>query len=147
MKIRWGILLTVLLAAAPMWAALGDSVQSIQAEQKRWGGQLTSRMAEGYTVHEIRSAGNAAVRQYVSPGGTVFGVAWEGPTMPDLSQLLGSYFPQLQAALASGSRRRGPLFVQVGSFVVESGGHMRAYHGRAYVTDLMPSNVSKDVVQ
>jgi Protein of unknown function (DUF2844) len=149
MKIRWGLLLSAFLLAIPVWAALGDSVQSIQAEQKRWAGQLTSKTVDGYSVHEIRTASNAAIRQYASPGGTIFGVAWEGSTMPDLRELLGSYYPQFQAALAASaaSRRRGPLYIQAGPLVVQSAGHMRAFHGRAYVTDLMPANVTQDVIQ
>jgi len=146
MRHRWGVLPAVLLAVMPAWAALGDSVQSIQAEQKRWGGQLTTRSAEGFTVHESKSE-SAAVRQFVSPSGVVFGVAWEGSTMPDLSQLLGPvYFARLRNALTA-SRRRGPLYVQDGSFFVESGGHMRAFHGRAYDISLIPPAVSKDVIQ
>jgi len=147
MRIRWGLLFWAVLLAVPVWAALGDSVQSIQAEQKRWAGQLTTRSAEAYTVHEIRTPSNAAIRQYASPSGTVFGIAWEGSTMPDLRQLLGSYYPQFQDALRSGTRRRGPLYIQVGPLVVQSGGHMRDFRGRAYVTELMPVNVTPEMIQ
>jgi hypothetical protein len=147
MKIRWGILLTVLLAAAPMWAALGEPEQSVQADRERMAAQVRRTAFAGYTLHELSTQDGRKVREFVSPSGTVFGVAWEGSTMPDLSQLLGSYFASFQQAAASPTRRHGPLFVQVGPLVVASGGHARSLRGLAYVTDLIPANVSKDVIQ
>jgi len=77
----------------------------------------------------------------------VFGVVWEGPAMPDLSQLLGAYFPHFRDSVAAHPHRRGPVYVQSGSLVIESGGHMRAFRGRAYLTNLIPSNLNKDVVR
>lgn len=147
MKILWGILLALLFAAAPLWAALGGPEQSVEADRARLAGQVKRTSFQGYTLHEITATGGRVVREYVSPAGTVFGVAWEGPTMPDLSQLLGSYYSQFQEAAAASHRRRGPLYVNTGSLVVSSGGHMRAFHGFAYVTDLIPASVSKDVIR
>jgi len=147
MTIRWGILLSLLFAAAPLWAALGDPEQSVEADRVRLAGQLKRTVMQGYTLHEITAPGGRRVQEYVSPAGTVFAVAWEGPTMPDLSQLLGSYFSLFQTASASPHRRHGPLYVQSGALVVTSGGHMRDFHGFAYVTDLMPAGVSKDAIR
>jgi hypothetical protein len=149
MRIRWGILLALIFAAVPLWAALGEPEQSVEADRERMAGQLKRTTMQGYTLHEISAPGGRVVREYVSPAGTVFAVAWEGPTMPDLSQLLGSYFSLFQEASASPSphRRHGPLYVQSGPLVVASGGHMRAFRGRAYVTDLIPASLSKDVIR
>jgi Protein of unknown function (DUF2844) len=140
-------LLVIALEAVPAWASLGLSELSVHEDRQRMGGQLKSATFEGYTVHQITAPGGVMVREYVSPVGTVFGIVWEGPTMPDLSQLLGPYFSQFQQAAASSHHRRGPLYVQVGPLVVESGGHMRAFRGRAYVTSLLPANLTKDVIR
>jgi len=140
-------ILVLTFGSAPSWAALGLSEQSVHEDRQRMAGQLKSATFEGYTVHEITAPGGVVVREYVSPVGTVFGIAWEGPTMPDLPQLLGPYFSRFQQAAASSHHRRGPLFVQDGPLVVESGGHMRAFRGRAYVTNLLPSNLTKDVIR
>lgn len=147
MKIRWGIAIALLLSAVPVWAALGGSEQSVQQDRERLAGKSTRTVFQYYTLHEITTPYGHVIREYVSPGGTVFAIAWEGPTLPDLSALLGSYFTAFQQATASATRRHGPLHVEAGSLVVESGGHMRAFRGRAYVTDLFPSNVSKDIIR
>ncbi len=140
-------LLVFAFAAVPARASLGMSEQSVHEDQQRMAGRLKSATFDGYTVHEITAPGGVVVREYVSPVGAVFGVVWEGPTMPDLSQLLGPYFSQFQQAAASVHRHRGPLSVQVGPLVVESGGHMRAFRGRAYVTNMLPANLTKDVIR
>jgi len=140
-------LLVLLLGAAPSWASLGLSEQSVHEDQQRMAGQLKSATFDGYTVHEISGAGGMVVREYVSPVGTVFGVVWEGPTMPDLTQLLGPYISQFRQAAAKSTNRRGPLYIHDGPLVVESGGHMRALRGRAYVTTLIPANLTKDVIR
>jgi len=140
-------LLVLVFCASPLLAALGQSEQSVQADRKRMSGTLRSATFEGYTVHEIDAGGGMVVREYVSPVGMVFGVVWEGTTMPDLSNLLGPYFTQFQENVAAHPHRRGPVYVQSGTLVVESGGHMRAFRGRAYVTDLIPANLTKDVVR
>ena len=147
MRNRWGIVFALLLGASPLWAALGEPEQSVQQDRQRVAGQSKRTVYQAYAVHEITATGGRVIREYVSPAGTVFAVVWEGPTMPDLSSLLGSYFAAFQQAAASSSRRHGPLYIHVGSLVVESGGRMRAFRGRAYVTDLIPANVDKDVIR
>jgi len=147
MRIRWGIALGLFLAAAPAWAALGGSEESVQKDCERLAGQSRRTTFPTYTLHEITTKDGHVIREFVSPGGTVFAVAWEGPTLPDLSVLLGSYLSAFQQASASPARRHGPLHVQAGSLVVDSGGRMRAFRGRAYVTDLLPSNLSKDLIR
>ena len=147
MRIRWGIAFALLLAAVPVWAALGGSERSVQQDRERVAGQSQRTVHSAYTLHEITTKDGHKIREYVSPGGTVFAVAWEGPTLPDLSTLLGSYFTAFQQASESTAHRHGPLYVQAGPLVVESGGRMRAFRGRAYVTDLIPSNVSRDVIR
>jgi Protein of unknown function (DUF2844) len=144
------IALGVGLLAVPAWGALGQTADSVKADRERMGGELRSQQFTGYTVHEISQPDGHLVREYVSPAGVVFGVVWAGPTMPDLSQLLGAYFDQLQKAVAAtkdAPRRRGPLYVQTGALVVASGGHMRSFHGRAYLINLIPAGLTEAVLR
>jgi hypothetical protein len=95
-----------------------------------------------FTVHELRAATGTTIREYVSQSGKVFGVAWDGPTLPDLRQVLGVYFaPYMQAAQAAQKKRagRGPRRIEEPTFVVEQSGHPRAFAGRAYVPQMVPA--------
>src|SRR5262249_57247801 len=115
------------VAPATTWAALGQPLSSVAADHKRLGGELRSTSASGYSVHEISAADGNVVREYVSPAGEVFGVAWEGPTLPNLPALLGDHFPAFQQATQSARHRPGPVAVRTDRLVVESGGPMPAF--------------------
>ncbi|HZP01895.1 MAG TPA: DUF2844 domain-containing protein [Terriglobia bacterium] len=147
MKTLWVTTLWVVLGSAPAWAVLGEYDSSIGIDQKVMRGEVRALTMQGYSVHEITGADRTVVREYVSPQGRVFGISWQGVAMPNLQQLLGSYFAQFQQASQSRKRRRGPLVVRTDQLVVESGGHMRSFHGRAYVPGLVPTNLSAEVVK
>ena len=88
------------------------------------------------------------VREYVAQG-TVFGIAWNGPHMPDLQSLLGNYFPQyvkgIDAQRAAGVR--GAVNVQTTGLAVQSGGHMGSFFGRAWLPQGLPSGVTADDIR
>ena len=137
----------VLLGAARSWAVLGESLESLSGDEQRLHGEVRSSARDGFSVHEIASASGTVVRQYASPSGVVFGVSWQGPFVPELSPLLGSYFPEYQRAVQSPVRRRGPLALRTDRLVIETGGHMRAFRGRVCVPALVPEAVSQEVVR
>ncbi len=141
------VLSIALLGAARSWAVLGESLDSLAADRQRLQGEVHSSARDGFSVHEITSANGTVVRQYAAPSGVVFGVSWQGPFVPNLSQLLGAYFPEYQRAVQSAVRRRGPLSVRTDHLVIQAGGHMRALHGRVYVPQLVPTSVSAEVVR
>jgi len=143
-----GVLL--IAAATPAWASLGGDTASIQADQLHMRGSRTMRAAESFTVHEIQAATGTVVREYISANGKVFGVAWQGPWIPDMRQLLGSYFDQYAQANQAqrGARmRRGPILINQPGLVVQIGGHPRAFTGRAYVPEMLPSGVGAGNIQ
>jgi hypothetical protein len=134
MRITAAVCLFLFLAAPRAGAVLGQYESSVGLDQQALRGELRETPAQGFKYHEIVSPSGAVVREYVSPQGKVFGVAWQSPYIPNLQQLLGSYFNEVEKAALSGTRRRGaPLIVRSGDFVFSSGGHMHAFHGRAYV--------------
>jgi hypothetical protein len=108
------------------------------------------KAAASYTVHEIQGTAGTVVREYVSSEGKVFGIAWQGPWVPDMRQLLGSYFDQYAQAnqTQKGARmRRGPVLINEPGLVVQIGGHPRAFAGRAYVPEMLPSGVRAESIQ
>lgn len=136
----------VLALAFPAWGALGDNVMSVQNDQIHMKGTLRSVANERYVLHEIRTASGGSVREFVSPGGSVFGLAWEGPNVPDLQQILGQYFETMKQA-ASQRRSRGPLIIHTPEFVFEQTGHMRSFRGRAYLPQDLPQSVDAAEIQ
>jgi hypothetical protein len=137
-------------AVFPVWASLGQDTASIQADQLQMQGSRTTKAEKSYTVHEIQAATGTVVREYLSPQGIVFGVAWSGPRLPDLRQLLGSYFEPYRAAVQSrsGARMaRRPVTIDQPGLVVQIGGHVGAFSGRAYVPEMVPSSVRTEEIQ
>jgi len=142
--------LGVAATAAPAWGSLGGDAASVQADQVHMRASRQTTVAEGYTVHEMHTPGGTVVKEFVSPDGKVFGVAWQGPWPPDMRQVLGSYFDQyVQAAQsrAGGRIRRGPVMIEQPGLVVHTGGHMRAFGGTAYIPEMLPSGVRAESIQ
>jgi hypothetical protein len=134
------ILVTVTVAA-PAFAALGGDGTSVQADLVKIKGALRITASAAFTVHEITTSDGTVVREYVSPGDKVFAVSWRGPVIPDLRQMLGSYYGQYEQA-ASAPRVRDHRHLAIGQpgLVVQSSGRMRAFFGRAWAPDLLPQN-------
>ena len=152
MPITVKVFLIAAVAAAcslPGFAVLGEDVSSVQADRIHSKASMRVTPAQNYTIHELRSATGVLVREYASASGKIFAVSWQGPTLPDLQQLLGSYFEEFQKAAQSQNRPGGhsPLIIQHSGFVVELGGHMRSFVGRAYLADQMPSEVSNQEIR
>jgi hypothetical protein len=131
-----------LLLASPAWASLGDSVTSVESDKAHMKGTLRSITTNQYIKHEIQMPTGQIVREFVSPEGKVFGIAWEGPFQPDFQQILGSYFGTMKGAVAAQQRHgRGAISIETPGFVFQQGGHMRKFHGRAYLPTLLPPSV------
>jgi hypothetical protein len=144
-----GLLLIFLLPAPQTLAALGESVDSVESDRESLTavrGAMTAH--RDYTIHEIKTE-STVVREYVSPAGIVFAIAWKGLVHPDLSELLGSYAGEYQEALRQTQRKQGrrQLQVQTNRIVVQKWGHIRDMKGRAYAPDLIPPGVSVDAIK
>jgi hypothetical protein len=147
---RMGIALLMLTLPLPALAALGGDLASVQEDQAKMKGTLKTTEAEAYTVHEISASANTVVKEYVSPAGKVFAITWHGQFIPNMQQLLGTYFDQYaQAAKAQRESHPGhrPLNIEQPGLVFQNGGHLRSYVGRAYVPDMVPQGVNVDALQ
>jgi len=134
------------LAATRAAAQAGRSMaqQATQQTTQQTAGASSSATAP-YTIRQTTLASGTVVREYLSSDGTTFGVAWNGPRMPDLSALLGSYFPQyVSTSRANREARgmRGPGVVNGSGLVVRSGGHMGAFFGEAWLPQALPAGVA-----
>jgi len=156
MKIRlYGMLLVlglsvvIFAAAERVQATLGESAGSVDSDRKALSAEKRGvTVHNNYTVHEIYSVANT-VREYISPAGIVFGIAWNGLVYPDITQLLGSFTDEYQKALQQTPRQKGSRHLRVESpgVIVERWGHMRNLQGRAYAPALIPSGVNVDEIR
>jgi hypothetical protein len=135
---------SMLLWSGSVSADLGSALSSVQADTIALHGVVRTTTLVQYDVHEIDAAAGLTVREFVTRGGTVFALRWAGPVPPDLQLLLGRYFPAYAAGLAAlkspGLKRS--VRVADADLIVESGGHLRAYTGTAYLPALMPAGVT-----
>jgi len=139
----------VFIAAGQAEATLGESAASVESDRRALSAaQRSLEVRDGYTVQELRSDA-VDIREYVSPSGVVFGIAWNGLTHPDLTQLLGSYSSEFQNAMKKTPRTPGHRRLQVKTdrIVVERWGHMRDLRGRAYIPALIPPGVDVDGIK
>jgi hypothetical protein len=147
MKKALVLVATLVAAALPGWAVLGGSAESVVTDQLKFQAKRTVVETQEYSLHVISLDDGTLIREYVTPGGKVFGVSWSGPTIPDLPQLLGSYNAEFQNAVHVKSGHRRTAGVHDSDLVVESSGHMRAFYGRAYLNSMLPSGVTQEIVK
>ena len=132
--------------AFPAYAALGGDAATVEADVAQLQGRLKIVRVQRYAVHEIEAPHGTVVREYVSPAGKVFGVAWNGPVKPDLRQVLGPYFDTYVEAAAK-RKARGPVQIVLPGLVVQSSGHMRAFVGSAHLPDGLPEGVAAEEIR
>jgi Protein of unknown function (DUF2844) len=131
----------------PALGELGGNVATIQADQEHMKGTRRVTANAAYSVHEIQASTGTTVREFVSTAGTVFGVAWQGPWNPDMRQILGQFFDQYAQAVQNKRAGRGPVSIRQEGLVVEAGGHMRSFYGRAYLPQMLPQGIASEVIK
>lgn len=137
------------LGQAPSASMIGAFASPVPAAKAAASGSVAGSSL--YSTHVTQLENGTVVREFSNSMGVVFAVSWQGPVLPDLTELLGSYFKTFKAAAeqarASG-RRGGPMGLVRDDLVVSSSGRMRDFSGYAYAPALVPTGVSiKDVLQ
>jgi len=136
----------LLAYAGASHAALGESPEQFSAGATAVVSNVTSAGLK-YLTRETTLATGTRVSEYVSESGVVFAVTWEGPMLPDLKALLGKYFDTMVAESARAPRAgRSRIAVNLPGVVINSGGHMRAFEGSAWIPAEFPAGFSADDV-
>lgn len=143
------ILTLLLLQSTAAYAALGSAPSNFGAAQPARlsahrlvvaNSAAGGSAASNYTVSETTLDSGTVVREYVAAGGAVFAVSWNGPFVPDLRTLLGAHFDTMTKQAARTPHAGHSQFtLKQSDVVIESGGHMRAYVGRAWIPDQLPA--------
>lgn len=130
-----GVVLCLLCAGQARAALAGDQA-SVQSDAQAFGARSSQATQSTATVVTQMLANGLVLRQYLDATGLVFAVAWEGPVLPDFERLLGPHF---QAYAAAARQQKRGVNLQDSSVVIESGGMMRSFSGRAYLPNKLPS--------
>jgi len=142
----------MIAASGPTHAQLGTTV-AIDAS-----GTSSSSSTPGATAAVMHQASNSAVRwqestdanqirvrQYVSSSGQVYAVSWDGPAIPDVAVLLGTWFDRYRqdasAALPNASGLHSSR-VSSSDLMVETAVRLRDFNGRAWLPSALPAGVT-----
>jgi hypothetical protein len=140
-------LLAAAFAPGMALAALGEDSSTVERDVMQLRAQRSVTPSSVYSVHELQLPGGTQVREYLTASNRVFAIAWSGPSIPDLQQLLGSYFPRYRSAAEAMGRSRRPAAVEDSDLVIRTGGHARAFFGVAYLPGQMPSGVRAEQIR
>jgi aldehyde:ferredoxin oxidoreductase len=140
------IAMAALIAALPhvSRAALGGPEATLADDALQLKGSIKATERTNYRVHEVQLPSGTLLREFASLDGKVFAVAWTGPTLPNLRQALGTYFDEYVTAAQAIRGGRHHIEVKQSDLVVQSGGHMRRFSGRAYLPQALPAGLSLD---
>ena len=128
-------------------AALGGLPEQFNTEGATVASSVSSA-GSNYVMRDTTLATGTHVREYVSGSGVVFAVTWDGPFLPDLKALLGKYFDTMGAESARVPRAgRSPMAINLPEVVINSGGHMRAFEGSAWIPAEFPTGFTADDVR
>ena len=132
------------LCVAPAFAGLGGDAASVLEDRLDRNDSMSLKTLQECDIREIASANGMRIREFLNREGIVFAVAWSGPAPADLRRLLGTHFAAYVSALAEleSSGLHHPSNIHTPGLVVQDGGHLRAYAGRAYIPALIPSGIA-----
>ena len=140
----WQLALLTLAVSPASRAALGGDVASIAHDHEtlRATDIVTSTVL--YDLHEAQSPTGVRVREYADrASGKVFALTWQGPQLPDVNALLGSYASRYQAAAKEHHGSHHALSIDDADLKVSVLRLQRGWQGDAYLPDAIPQGVDR----
>lgn len=140
----------ILMLSMGAMAELGGTAQSVQADQQKLQGTRRVITRTAYEVHEIKTATNGTVREFVSPDGKVFAVTYEGRFPGESNAVLGAYASQVAQAKQAGPARAhvaGTVHLRTGYLRYRAAGHLGYFSMRAVVSNAVPNGVAMEEIQ
>ncbi len=121
-------------------AALGEDAASVERDRVAMKGTLKVTPQIVYEVHEI-TAPTGRVREFVASG-RVFAVAWDGPAIPDLNQLLGAHVATFHALVKPQPGNHHVVAIRTDGMIISLRKLPRGMEGHVVVPALMPNGVA-----
>ena len=141
-RLLWMLVAALLPAMAG--AAMGDTVQSVEADRVALKASLRLVAGARFTVQEMQTSEGTLIREYISPQGIVFALTWQGHFMPNLRQTLGRFFAPYNNSVQAVRKGRSAVSVVTPELIVHSRGRPRAFFGLAYLPQALPAGVTLD---
>lgn len=136
--------MAALLAVPVAFAGLGDPVATVARDHAELRGTaLVVTPLQAYDRHEITTDDGTRVREYVSRAGTVFGVTFAGPSLPDLKVVLAGHYDEYTAAAAAARPgNHHVLVIDTPALVVTVIKRPRGFSGSAHLPALLPAGMT-----
>lgn len=147
LKLTWLLWLGfgLVSSATSVSAALGNSRDMIGSTNVSAAGKvITYFSGKSYSVHSYTDRTGVNIKEFSRADGMIFAVSWYGPSLPDMRDLLGSYFNEYTQYL-SAQKSRKYVAANLVHLVFKSTGGARFFAGHAYAPFLIPGDFeSKD---
>jgi hypothetical protein len=113
---------------------------------------MLHQASNGSTVSWLEStdANRIRIRQYVAPTGQIYAVSWDGPAMPDIRALFGTWFGRYQQGAIEAQSNAGGLHssnIEGSDLVVQSSVRLREFTGRAWLSAALPAGVTSTDIE
>jgi hypothetical protein len=131
--------------ASPVLAGLGAGAAGLEVDRAHFAARIERTSGANFSVATLTLPNGGVTKEFSRADGTVFAVAWQGPSRPDLRQLLGARFETFQAdnqGAAHRKSRRRPLVSNHADLAVHSAGRPGGFWGFAYLPQLIPAGFS-----
>jgi uncharacterized protein DUF2844 len=134
---------SAMLIASTACAQLGGTMPALP---RAGSAAVANHLADAsIRIRAWTDEGGTKIHEYATGDGLIFAYTWEGPTMPNLDGLLGRYSVSYRAKAAELAGARNSLHasrVAQPDMIVDSGGQMRSYVGRAWLPTVIPPGIS-----
>jgi hypothetical protein len=135
-------------AQAELGAAPSTFSNKVEVRKAQSLAVSASQAPHNYRVSESLLNTGTVVREYIGGNGVVFAVTWQGPFLPDLQNLLGKHFDTMRTEAARVPRAgNSQLQIIRPEVSIYSGGHMRAFTGRAWILSEFPADFKQEDIQ
>ncbi len=97
-------------------------------------------------VFQIKLPTGTQIREFANGEHVVVGVSWQGPTLPNLKQLLGPYFDTFAKRPPTKETNHHSAEFFSDELVVQSHGQLHSFSGRAYLPQRLPAGITADQI-
>jgi hypothetical protein len=97
-------------------------------------------------VYLIKAPSGTQIKEYTNADNVVVAVTWQGPSLPNLKELLGVHFDTFVNRPTPIATNHRSAELRTDDLVVQSHGQMRNFAGRAYLPKLLPAGLNLDQI-